>query len=875
MGLLWLVTLSALALAIPLPTAHSGPAELLKEADRLAWLRAWTTAGPLFAQAEREFVAAGDQRNALYAKISHLRSELPRLAVPAASATLADYLDHPLVRSDDRLRLRCLVIKGETDEDLDPTSAAQSWREAQAIAERLGDAAWANRAKGELGVTAFLLGDVGSSVIALGEALKTAQANGDLSSQVRWLTLFGQGYLQLGRPQEALDFFDRALKAASALPELQFPVMTHVGRSNSLIKLGRSEEADSILTRAGEIADAAGARGYQAQLLAQRALIARERKDPNGALALFEHALRVAREAGANRIVAEIALEAGRTQREQKRSDAADQTLRSGIGAARQMEEKLLLPRLLAELADLRASANRYEDAATLLEEASDVMKGYFTSASSPWVVSRLVSGMDSVFAAKVRLEGLRRAAAPRMYTVIEEARSRSLLELLVNRPVSGQQQSEDLREGQRRVANLQRRLLTTTEPRLRRQLLDQIFAAEERMAPAATRLFARTRLPGGPRATTLRDLQQALRPDELFLEFALLDARSYAVVVTNTTARVQGLPGRADLHGPIESLLRATRDDRPGDGEAVALGAALLGSITELSQKPRLVISPDGDLHRVPFELLSRANQRLLDSHIVSYAPSGAVLTLLRQAGVRQSAGDRRVLTVSASPEGGNQMASTKSVSRNTYDLDPSKLRPLPAADDEARSVGQFFGPTSTVLTGTAASEQEIKRLSLDEFRVLHFAVHGLLSTKYPARSALLLHPGGAEDGVLQAREILMLKLAADLVTLSACATGSGDLYGQEGVSSLVRPFIAAGARTVVANLWDADDTFSLALMREFYRGLADGKDIAAALSSAKKQMIAIHGPQATPRLWSGLLAYGDGRGVVKSLEYTPSRQE
>jgi CHAT domain-containing protein len=72
-----------------------------------------------------------------------------------------------------------------------------------------------------------------------------------------------------------------------------------------------------------------------------------------------------------------------------------------------------------------------------------------------------------------------------------------------------------------------------------------------------------------------------------------------------------------------------------------------------------------------------------------------------------------------------------------------------------------------------------------------------------------------------------------------------------------------------------DADDTFSLALMREFYRGLADGKDIAAALGAAKQQMIAVHGPQATPRLWSGLLAYGDGRGVVKSLDYTPSRQE
>jgi hypothetical protein len=290
------------------------------------------------------------------------------------------------------------------------------------------------------------------------------------------------------------------------------------------------------------------------------------------------------------------------------------------------------------------------------------------------------------------------------MYAAIEEARSRSLLELLVNRPVSGQQQSEDLRDGQRRVANLQRRLLATTDPRLRRQLLDQIFAAEERMASAATRLFARTRLPGGTRATTLRDLQQALRADELFLEFALLEGRSYVLVVTSTTTRVQGLPGRTELRALTENVLRVTRNDGRGDSEAAALGAALLGPVVELRRRARLVISPDGELHGVPFELLSTGNQRLLDSHVVSYAPSGAVLTLLRQAGGRGDVADRRVLSVSASPGGGNQVAATKAV---------------------------------------------------------------------------------------------------------------------------------------------------------------------------KQQMIAVHGPQATPRLWSGLLAYGDGRGVVKSLDYIPSRQE
>ena len=78
-----------------------------------------------------------------------------------------------------------------------------------------------------------------------------------------------------------------------------------------------------------------------------------------------------------------------------------------------------------------------------------------------------------------------------------------------------------------------------------------------------------------------------------------------------------------------------------------------------------------------------------------------------------------------------------------------------------------------------------------------------------------------------------------------------------------------------MVANLWAADDTFSLALMREFYRRLAAGADVAEALRDAKLSMLKSFGPQAVPRLWSGVLAYGDGRGVVARAQTTASREE
>jgi CHAT domain-containing protein len=166
--------------------------------------------------------------------------------------------------------------------------------------------------------------------------------------------------------------------------------------------------------------------------------------------------------------------------------------------------------------------------------------------------------------------------------------------------------------------------------------------------------------------------------------------------------------------------------------------------------------------------------------------------------------------------------------------------------------------------LLGGTASEQQVKKEPLQDFDVIHFAVHGILSTKVPSRSALLLRPGGDDDGLLQAGEILQLRLRAALVTLSACDTGAGAIHGQDGVSSLVRPFLAAGARSVVANLWTADDQFSLALMREFYTRLAAGADVATALRDAKRKMLAEFGPQATPKLWSGVLAYGDSAATI-----------
>ena len=86
---------------------------------------------------------------------------------------------------------------------------------------------------------------------------------------------------------------------------------------------------------------------------------------------------------------------------------AAEETLRLGVHIAREMAEHLLLPRLLAQLADLKASQRRYAEARDLLDEANDMLEGLLTNVSSPWVRSRVIGGMSDVYLERVRVEDL------------------------------------------------------------------------------------------------------------------------------------------------------------------------------------------------------------------------------------------------------------------------------------------------------------------------------------------------------------------------------------------------------------------------------------------------------------------------------------
>ncbi len=214
-------TVSGNAAGYPIDSAvlqqSTDPEALLGIADHFYWLNNGPAAGPLYARAEKLFSERGDARNELHAKVGRLRSEAETMSFVDLSRFLNEQLQNPIVQSDKKLRLWCLIAKGYTDIEIDYRSSKRDWLEAQDIAKSLGENQWVTRASGELGLIGFLEGNPGRAARLLGGALLSTMANGDTGGQVRFLELLGRGFEEVNRHAEALKFFERAIKLAEAV----------------------------------------------------------------------------------------------------------------------------------------------------------------------------------------------------------------------------------------------------------------------------------------------------------------------------------------------------------------------------------------------------------------------------------------------------------------------------------------------------------------------------------------------------------------------------------------------------------------------------------------------------------------------------------
>jgi CHAT domain-containing protein len=134
-----------------------------------------------------------------------------------------------------------------------------------------------------------------------------------------------------------------------------------------------------------------------------------------------------------------------------------------------------------------------------------------------------------------------------------------------------------------------------------------------------------------------LEDLQRSLHPDEVILEYVLDEPRSFCLRIARGQARIISLPeGRQQLEAATDSYLTDVRAGRPATASGRRLYSQLLQPVLVHSDKPRLVVVPDGKLNLLPFDSLTDTTGRLvLESHVVTYSPSGTVLYLIRRAPV------------------------------------------------------------------------------------------------------------------------------------------------------------------------------------------------------------------------------------------------
>lgn len=644
------------------------------------------------------------------------------------------------------------------------------------------------------------------------------------------------------------------------------------------IELGQVAEAEATLLEARRLALESGLATLEAFATGELGLVAWKRRDAEAALAHFEHAAAVYRGARDATNEAVWRRNMGLVRRDQERFAealahyrAADALELSAPGSRPRPNARKHLGQCLAGLGRLREAEALFDEAlagATAERDSKVVWETQRERARLFRRIGRTAEAMAAYEGALAGIESIRGslqletfkadffedklavyaevvdfvlaeggADAPRhAFELTERARARAFLDSLVETRT----RAEDLVPEP--VARREREILgdiSSLQARLRRDGTNERATAELAARERDLQTFHLEVRRSHPRLVGLRfaepvrldALQRALPEGALLLAYFLAEPESHLWLVRRDRVESRRLAGAREIEAAARSALATLLD--PRSAPRLEALSRLLVSGGDLEPPPEaLLVVPSGVLHALPFEVLPVGDAMLGDLAPTSYLPSASAL--LELPGERGSAPAR--LLALADPHYG----STRAAARSPVLESLRGLGSLPHTRAEARAVRSIFGSRSSrLLVGDAAVESRFKAERLGAYSVIHLATHGWIDPTSPARSGLLFgEEAGAEDGLLQFREILRLPLAADLVTLSACHTAAGELVTGEGMVGVTRAFFYAGARSVVASLWSVDDEASAELMRRFYRRLRRGDSKAEALRRARFEL-------------------------------------
>jgi CHAT domain-containing protein len=553
------------------------------------------------------------------------------------------------------------------------------------------------------------------------------------------------------------------------------------------------------------------------------------------ALQAINDSLELARRINARTREGELLWRAAQTYYAMQKYRESAETAEQALTLARSLRLPKLTYLTSAALGEAYAAEDKLELAITTLKEAihqveelRDQVAGrsgsrhlFFENKVGPYhTLVELLTKQNKNFEAllyaerakgRVLLEAVRsnRTDLQDIYTEAEKAEA----DLLINKLSAVRQRIESESDGEAR---------RELEPQLK-AVQHELVLFQERLAAAHPELSLRA----GPAQPLTPARLNTLIPanDIAYLEYIVTgDAVGIFILKRNGLTADHDLkyvrvPANADeLRQKVKDFHSALAERHPGYNQ---LGRELYQMLiapaaNELRDIRLVCIIPDEFLWTLPFQALTNTRgNHFIEEYSLYYAPSLSVLSEMRLRR-RQQSGNKSFIAF-ANPV----------IERND-DLQQG-LHPLPEAEAEVAAVTRALRTRiERVLIGRQADEKSFKALA-PQYAIIHLATHGVLDNRDPLNSYLLLTKTDADtedDGLLQAREIIDLRLDADLAVLSACETGNGRISPGEGVVGMSWAFFVAGTRSVVVSQWRVNSASTSLLMKNFYYALASQTD-------------------------------------------------
>ena len=269
-----------------------------------------------------------------------------------------------------------------------------------------------------------------------------------------------------------------------------------------------------------------------------------------------------------------------------------------------------------------------------------------------------------------------------------------------------------------------------------------------------------------------------------------------------------------------------------------------VIAPFSHLIEGDELIIIPDRSSFFIPYAALMDQHSRHLSEKLrIRLAPSLTSLRLLAECPEGRHSASGALLV-------GNPWLKTVRIKNSR------PFKQLPAAEKEVKIIGQILNIEP--LTGKNATKDQVLS-RLPSVSLVHMATHGCAETGeiYLSPNPASMEKHEEKDSLLTMAEVLDTQLRAKLVVLSCCHTARGEIKA-EGVVGMARAFLGAGARSVIASLWELDNEATLEFMRHFYEHLVAGKSASKSLHQAMKRMRELEQFNAV-KYWAPFVLIGD----------------